>query len=249
MIKAVIIDDEKDARFLLRNLLEKKFGNQVKILGEAEDVEPGIALIEKHNPELVFLDVQMKKGTGFDLLNKLDKVNFEVIFITAYNQYAVDAFKFSAFGYLMKPIKSKDLSDVISKLENHLSGFKKDNSKRLKVLIENYGSEGDIQKLIIPNVDGFQVVPIADIIRLEGDRNYTHFILIGDKKITTSKSLGEYEELLNNHGFFRIHQSTIVSLRHIIAYLKEGGGNVEMVDGGIMKISRQRKVDFLERFR
>lgn len=249
MIKAVIIDDEKDARFLLRNLLEKKFGNQVKILGEAEDVEPGIALIEKHNPELVFLDVQMKKGTGFDLLNKLDKVNFEVIFITAYNQYAVDAFKFSAFGYLMKPIKSKDLSDVISKLENHLSGFKKDNSKRLKVLIENYGSEGDIQKLIIPNVDGFQVVPIADIIRLEGDRNYTHFILIGDKKITTSKSLGEYEELLNNHGFFRIHQSTIVSLRHIIAYLKEGGGNVEMIDGGIMKISRHRKVDFLERFR
>jgi two-component system LytT family response regulator len=191
MIKAVIIDDEKDARFLLRNLLEKKFGKHVEILGEAEDVEPGIALIEKHNPDLVFLDVQMKKGTGFDLLNHFDKINFEVIFITAYNQYAVDAFKFSAFGYLMKPIKSKDLGEVIGKLENHLSGFKKENGKRLKVLIENYGSEGDIQKLIIPNVDGFQVVPIGDIIRLEGDRNYTHFILTEEKKVTTSKSLGE----------------------------------------------------------
>ena len=249
MIKAVIIDDEKDARFLLRNLLEKKFAKQVQILGEAEDVEPGVALIEKHNPDLVFLDVQMKKGTGFDLLSHFDNVNFEVIFITAYNQYAVDAFKFSAFGYLMKPIKSKDLSDVIDKLENHLSGFNKDNGKRLKVLIENYGSEGDIQKVIIPNVDGFQVVPIADIIRLEGDRNYTHFILTNEKKITTSKSLGEYEELLNNHGFYRIHQSTIVSLRHITAYLKEGGGNVEMIDGGVLKISRHRKADFLERFR
>ncbi|MCJ8289760.1 MAG: response regulator transcription factor [Crocinitomicaceae bacterium] len=249
MINAVIIDDEKDARFLLRNLLEKKFGKQINVLGEADDVEPGVALIEKHKPDLVFLDIQMKKGTGFDLLKKIKKIDFEVIFITAYNQYAVDAFKFSAFGYLLKPIKSKDLGEVIEKLEKHLSELKQDTTKRLKVLIENYGSDGDIQKLIIPNIEGFQVVKIADIIRLEGDRNYTHFILAPDKKITTSKSLGEYEELLNDHGFFRIHQSTIVSLRHITAYLKEDGGNVKMTDGGVLKISRHRKTEFLERFR
>ncbi|MFT5819825.1 MAG: two-component system LytT family response regulator [Crocinitomix sp.] len=249
MIKAVIIDDEKDARFLLRNLLEKKFGKQVEILGEAEDVAPGVALIEKHNPDLVFLDIQMKKGTGFDLLKSLKKVDFEVIFITAYNQYAVDAFKFSAFGYLLKPIKLKDLSEIILKLENHFLESKRDVSKRLKVLVENYGSKGDIQKIIIPNIEGFIVLKINDIIRLEGDRNYTHFILSENKKITTSKSIGEYEELLNDYGFFRIHQSTIVSLRHITAYLKEGGGNVEMTDGGILKISRHRKIAFLERFR
>ncbi|PHR23129.1 MAG: DNA-binding response regulator [Fluviicola sp.] len=249
MINAVIIDDEKDARFLLRNLIEKKFGEQINVLGEADDVEPGVALIEKHKPDLVFLDIQMKKGTGFDLLKKIKKIDFEVIFITAYNQYAVDAFKFSAFGYLLKPIKSKDLGEVIEKLEKHLSELKQDTTKRLKVLIENYGSDGDIQKLIIPNIEGFQVVKIADIIRLEGDRNYTHFILDPDKKITTSKSLGEYEELLNDHGFFRIHQSTIVSLRHITAYLKEDGGNVKMTDGGVLKISRHRKTEFLERFR
>jgi two-component system LytT family response regulator len=249
MIKVVIIDDEKDARFLLRNLLEKKFGKQIKILGEAEDVAPGVVLIEKHNPDLVFLDIQMKKGTGFDLLKSLKKVDFEVIFITAYNQYAVDAFKFSAFGYLLKPIKLKDLSAVILKLENHFLESKRDVSKRLKVLVENYGSKGDIQKVIIPNIEGFIVLKINDILRLEGDRNYTHFILCNDKKITTSKSIGEYEELLNDYGFFRIHQSTIVSLRHITAYLKEGGGNVEMIDGGVLKISRHRKIAFLERFR
>lgn len=249
MINAVIIDDEKDARFLLHNLLKKKFGKQINVLGEADDVEPGVALIEKVKPDLVFLDIQMKKGTGFDLLKRIKKIDFEVIFITAYNQYAVDAFKFSAFGYLLKPIKSTDLGEVIEKLEKHLSEYKQDTTKRLKVLIENYGSEGDIQKLIIPNIEGFQVVKIADIIRLEGDRNYTHFILADNKKITTSKSLGEYEELLNEHGFFRIHQSTIVSLRHITAYLKEDGGNVKMIDGGIFKISRHRKTEFLERFR
>lgn len=249
MINAVIIDDEKDARFLLHNLIEKKFGKQINVLGEADDVDPGVALIEKHKPDLVFLDIQMKKGTGFDLLKKIKKIDFEVIFITAYNQYAVDAFKFSAFGYLLKPIKSKDLGEVIEKLEKHLSELKQDTTKRLKVLIENYGSDSNIQKLIIPNIEGFQVVKIADIIRLEGDRNYTHFILASDKKITTSKSLGEYEELLNDHGFFRIHQSTIVSLRHITAYLKEDGGNVKMTDSEVLKISRHRKTEFLERFR
>lgn len=249
MINAVIIDDEKDARFLLINLLSKKFGKQINVLGEADDVEPGATLIEQLKPDVVFLDIQMKKGTGFDLLKRIKDINFEVVFITAYNQYAVDAFKFSAFGYLLKPIRSTELGEVIEKLENHISERKQNTTKRLKVLVENYGREGDIQKLIIPNLEGFQVVKIADIIRLEGDRNYTHFILREGKRITTSKSLGQYEELLHEHGFFRIHQSTIVSLRHITAYLKEDGGNVEMIDGQVLKISRQRKNEFLERFR
>ncbi len=249
MINAVIIDDEKDARFLLRNQLEKKHKKKIKVLGEADDVQSGIELIKKHNPDLVFLDIQMKTGTGFDLLKKIGDINFEVVFVTAYDQYAVDAFKFSAFGYLLKPIKSKDLENTILKLEEHFKETKKDINKRLTVLVENYGSEGDIQKLIIPNVDGFQVVKISDIIRLEGDRNYTHFIVLPGKKITTSKSIGEYEELLNEHGFYRIHQSTIVSLRHIIGYFKGDGGTVEMVDGKKAKVSRYRKATFLERFK
>ena len=248
MIKAVIIDDEQDARFLLRNQLEKKFGGQISILAEAEDIQPGIEIIEDHKPDVVFLDIQMKTGTGFDLLQQMKAIDFEVIFITAYDQYAVNAFKFSAFGYLLKPIKTKELADVLRKLEIHLSEKKRETGKRLKVLVENYGSEGDIQKLIVPNVEGFQVLKIAEILRLEGDRNYTHFILSNNRKVTTSKSLGEYEELLNEYGFFRIHQSTIVSLRHIVGYVKGDGGMVEMVDGISLKVSRNRKVDFLKRF-
>lgn len=248
MIKALLIDDEKDARFILRNLLERKHSEQIEIIGEANDVIPGIEAIKELKPDSVFLDIQMKKGTGFDLLNQLDEINFEIIFVTAYNQYGVEAFKFSAFGYLLKPVNHRDLGEVISKLQTKFDQSKGKVKDRLKVLIENYGNEGEVQKLILPNVDGFQVVKVSEIIRLEGDRNYTNFILVGGKKITASKNLGEYEELLNSHGFFRIHQSTIVSLRHISAYLKADGGIVETIDGARLKVSRYRKNEFFSRF-
>ena len=247
-MKALLIDDEKDARFILRNLLERKHSDQIEIIGEADDVAPGVEAIKSLKPDLVFLDIQMKKGTGFDLLSQFDEIDFEIIFITAHNQYGVEAFKFSAFGYLLKPINRKDLEEVISKLQSKFEQSKSKVKDRLKVLIENYGNEGEIQKLILPNVEGFQVVKINQIIRLEGDRNYTNFILVGGKKITATKNLGEYEELLNAHGFFRIHQSTIVSLRHIAAYLKTDGGMVETTDGARLKISRYRKNEFLSRF-
>jgi two-component system LytT family response regulator len=248
MIRAVIIDDEKDARFILRNLLERHFGDSIRVVAEAEDVDPGIKAIESAKPDLVFLDIQMRKGTGFDLLEKIGNIDFEVIFITAYNEYAIDAIKCSAFGYLLKPIKTKELGEVIAKLETHLSTSKMDVKKRMNVLIENYGSGGEIQKLIISNVEGFKVLEISTIIRLEGDRNYTHFILVDGRKITTSKSLGEYEKLLSHYGFVRIHQSTIVSLRHITGYTKADGGYVEMIDGEDLKVSRHRKDEFIKRF-
>lgn len=247
MIKAVIIDDEKDARFILKSLVEKHF-NSIAIADEADGIASGIEMINKHQPDLVFLDIQMRKGTGFDLLEKIDNINFEVIFITAYNQYAIDAFKFSAFGYLLKPIKTRELKEVIGKLETQLKNKKAGINQRLKVLVENYGDQGEIQKLIINNVEGFQVVKINTIIRLEGDRNYTHFIVEEGKKITTSKNIGEYEELLNDYGFFRVHQSTIISLRHVTAYQKGDGGRVEMTDGETVKVSRYRKAEFLIRF-
>lgn len=247
MIKALIIDDEKDARFVLRSLIEK-VSEKIRIIGEADGIETGIEAIRKLNPDVVFLDVQMRTGTGFDLLAKLDEINFELVFVTAHNQYAVDAFKFSAFGYLLKPIRPRELSPIIEKLERHLIELKKTTNQRIQVLIENYGKNGDIEKLIIANADGFQVIKINDLIRLEGDRNYTHFMLIGNKRVTTSKNLGEYEELLENYGFFRIHQSTMISLRHVTGYQKADGGRVVMIDGKDFKVSRYRKNDFLKKF-
>lgn len=247
MINALIIDDEKGARFILRGLIEKHFDN-IHIVGEADGIETGIEAIKKHQPDLVFLDIQMRKGTGFDLLNQLDTINFEVIFITAYNQYAVDAFKLSAFGYLLKPIKIKELENVIDRLQEKILLHQQNTDKRLKVLIENYGSEGEVQKLIIANTDGFEVIEIKHIIRLEGDGNYTHFILENDKKMTSTKNIGEYEKLLNKYGFFRIHQSTLINLRHVAGYIKGDGGLVKMTDGKSLKVSRDRKKSFLEKF-
>lgn len=249
MIKAVIIDDEEDARFLLRNLVEKKTETGLKIVGEADDVLSGIQVIDKQKPDLVFLDVQMKNGTGFDLLKQIEEVNFEVIFITAFNQYAIDAFKFSAFGYLLKPIKSSELYTLINKFLAQHELQHKHMDKKVKVLIENYGAQGEIEKLIIPNIHGFKVLKIGEIVRLDGDRNYSHFILLDGTKVTTSKSLREYEELLLKHGFFRIHQSTIVSVRHVIGYFKTNGGYVEMVDKTRHKVSRNRRNEFLEKFK
>ncbi len=247
MIRAIIIDDEQRARHLFRNLLEQNFSTSIEIIAEGDDVDTGIDVIEKYQPDLVFLDIKMHKGTGFDLLQQLKEINFEVVFITAYDQYALKAFQFSAFGYLMKPIRITELKKIIAKLENHLQHLKSDIDKRLKVLIENYGDH-QIKKLVISNKQGFKVSNLGDIMRLEGDGNYTNFILANNKKIMTSKSLGEYEELLNDHGFYRIHQSTIVNLRYIKGYSKENGDKVEMSDGKSFNISRHRKPEFLKRF-
>lgn len=248
MIKGVLIDDEKDARFLLRNLIQKKLDTKIEIIGEADDVESGYQLIEKMNPDLVFLDIQMRSGTGFDLLEKIPHPDFEVVFITAHNEHAIKAFKFSAFDYLMKPIKSSELENTVLKLEEKFKATKSDREKQVRILIENYGSKGEIQKLIVNNIEGFKVLEINSIIRLDGDRNYTHIILSDGKKITTTKNLGEYETLLEDHGFFRIHQSTMVSLRHVIGFKKADDGSVEMSDGSVLKVSRSRKQEFIAKF-
>lgn len=248
MINAVIIDDEKDARFLLNNFIEKKLTHKLKVIGAADDVRSGIDLIHSKKPDLVFLDIQMKTGTGFDLLNHFSTIDFGVIFVTAYDQFAIQAFKFSAFDYILKPFKVSEIEGAIEKFEQALNDKKKNFDKSVKVLIENYGSKGDIHKLIVSNVEGFAVISIDQILRLEGDRNYTHFILSTGKKVTTSKSLGEYEALLNEYGFYRIHQSTMVSLRHVVSFRRADDGYVEMSDGVTVKVSRSKKQGLIDKF-
>lgn len=248
MIRALIIDDEKWARESLRNLVGKDLADRVEVVGEADDVKSGVALIKKQKPDLVFLDIQMHEGTGFDLLEQFKKIDFEVIFVTAYDQYAIRAIEFSALGYLLKPIKAQEIRKVVNRVEEHLESLKSDMDKRIKVLVENYGDDKKIKKLIINHLDGFDVSLVEDIIRLEGDGNYTNFVVANSKNILTSRTLGEYEELLYNHGFYRIHQSTIVNLRHVAKYHKGTGGKVEMSDGELFNVSRYRKAGFLSCF-
>lgn len=247
MIKAVIIDDEPDARFILKNLLHTNFGEDIVVIAEADDVKSGVDTILSNNPDVIFLDIRMRGETGFDILEQIKEKKIEIVFVTAFDQYAIKAFQFSAIGYLMKPIRIKELKQVIASIKEKSEKNKESSTSRLKVLIENYGDDRKIHKLVISNMEGFKVISIEEIIRLEGDRNYTDFILIDGKKVTATKTLGEYQELLNDFGFFRVHQSTIVNLRHVKGY-QRNERLIEMVDGAKIVMSRHRKNDFIEKF-
>lgn len=248
MIKSLIIDDEEDARFMLRNYLSVDFKDIIDIVGEANSVKSGIQAILEFSPDIVFLDIQMKDGTGFDLLEKIPNKTFEVIFCTAYDQFAIKAFQFSALGYLMKPIKEEELTKTIQVAINHLEKFKTNSDKRLRVLVENYGDDKMIKKIVIPNNKGFFVFSIEDILRLEGERNYTNFIIKDHPRILSSKTMKEYETILLEYGFFRIHQSSLINLRHVIGYSRGEGGTAKMSDGIEIPISRNRKKEFLSKF-
>ncbi len=247
MIKAILIDDEEDAIFMLRNLMERHFKNIIQVVAEANEVSKAVDVIIANNPDVVFLDIRMREGTGFDVLERIENKKFEVVFVTAFDQYAIKAFNFSALGYLMKPIRITELKMVVENLHKRIESLKGSSENRLKVLVENYSDERKIKKLVISNMEGFKVIALEDIIRLEGDRNYTHFVLSENKKITTSKTIGEYEELLTSHGFFRVHQSTIVNLRLVVGYRKNEE-QIAMADGKLIKLSRHRKADFIKRF-
>ena len=246
MINTVIIDDEKIARFLLRDLIEKHFSDQILVVGEANDLESGIDIIKKSIPDLVFLDIKLQTATGFDLLDQIEHINFEVIFVTAYDKYAVEAFEFSAIGYLLKPIKLSKLASSIQRISESAKNTKK--YDQLKVLTEHYQGENRIKRIVLSSIKGFFVVDVKDIIRLEAASNYTKFIMQNGEKNLTSRTIGKYEKLLEQHGFFRIHQSHIINLRHVKEFLKEDGGTVIMSDDSILGISRNRKSSFLDHF-
>lgn len=245
MIKAVLIDDEADARFLLRNQLTTSFPDQIEIIGEAIDVSSGLELLNQLKPDLVFLDINMPDGTGFDLLSELDACPFEVIFVTAYDEYALKAFEFSAFGYLTKPLHSAQLKSIV---ENYITRKEVVQEDKVKILMDNYSGTSGIKKLVLPNNKGFEVCEIQEISRIEGDRNYSNFYLISGEKYISSKTLGQYEKLLSEYGFFRIHQSTIINMSCVKRFRKGSGGEVELSDGSKHKVSRYRKDEFMEKF-
>lgn len=247
MIRVVIIDDERDARFLLRNQLEMYYKSDLEIVGEAQDVNSGKRLLKEMIPDLVFLDINMPDGSGFDLLSELDKYPFEVIFITAYDEYALKAFEFSAFGYLTKPLRTDQLKGTV---DHFLKKNEKwsNNTDKVKVLLDNFSGESTDKKLVLPNNKGFEVCAIHEITRIEGDRNYSNFFLVSGEKHTSSKTLGQYESLLTSFGFFRIHQSTIINMSFVKGFRKKEGGTVELTDGTKHKVSRYRKDDFLKNF-
>ena len=202
MLKTIIIDDEPDARFLLRHALVDHYSDQIDILAEADSVKKGIEILNKHNPDLVFLDIQMNDGTSFDLLERIPNPKFEVIFVTAFNQFALKAFEFYALGYLVKPFKKSSLFNTVDKI---LAKQNSSPNPGIKMLAGSNPNQ-EISKIVIPNVEGFHVIDLEQILFIKSDNNYSEFYLKnGDKKMS-SRTLKEYERLLSSQNFFRIHQ-------------------------------------------
>jgi len=241
MIKSVIIDNEKKSRKTIRNFLQK-YCNDVEILGEADGVESGIDLIQKTNPELVFLDIEMTDGTGFKLLESIDDIQFSVIFVTAYSAYAVKAFKISAVDYLLKPINPEELIEAIDKYkkETDLKGI----HTKLEVLLSN---QNNVKKIAFPTSEGIELVKIDEIIHCEASDNYTSIYLKNEKRILVSKTIKEYDTMLSEFDFFRIHQSHLVNLSYIAKFNKNDGGYVVLENGKKLPISRRNKQGFLEK--
>lgn len=236
-IKALIIDDEINNCENLKNILAQ-YCPEVKVLAMGHSAIQGLELIEIHQPELVFLDIQMPDGTGFDLLERINNPDFNVIFVTAYNEYAIKALRLSAIDYLLKPVNILDLKAAVSRA---LDRKKNDEKEAIQNYISNISRENGEHKIALPTAERILYVMISEIIRFQGESNYTHVYLIEDRHVLVSRTLKEYEELLSGSGFIRTHQSHMVNEKHVKSYEKQDGGYLEMTDGTQIGISRQRK--------
>ncbi len=243
-IKAVIIDDMARARKYLEGMIQKYFP-EVEIAGMADNISSGAKLIREQKPDLVFLDVEMPGGSGFELFDQLDTIDFEVIFTTAHDQYAIQAFRYSALDYLLKPLKKDDLGSAIRKaIERKSTQAQTDN---LRVLLENLKQpQAHKQKLILPGVDGFTVVRMEEIIRIEAVSNYSKFHLLNSQPIMVSKNLGEYEKLLPQTDFIRIHKSHLINIHHVRKFARGSARFVIMADDAKLEVSKRKKDEFLD---
>jgi len=244
-IKSIIVDDESKSRNNLKLLLHE-YCPAVEVVGEAESAARAMLLITEHQPDLLFLDIEMGELSGFDLLKLLNgKQTFELIFVTAFDKYGIQAVKACALDYLLKPINILELSNAVDKAI-HQIGPKKEN-ERLRELIANIDRKDEEQKIAVPLADKIEFIAISKIIRLEAEGNYTHFYLENQKHYMVCKTLKEYQELLEMHQFIRSHQSHLINFRKIAAYVKTDGGYIAMEDGSQIPISRQRREDVLAR--
>jgi two-component system LytT family response regulator len=242
MIRAIVIDDEQESRNTVINILDN-FCKNVHVIAQAENVKEGKETIEKEKPDVVFLDIQMPDGTGFDLLEKLTEVNFQVIFVTAYDQYALKAIKFSAIDYLLKPVDPQQLIDAVEKLKTSETDFGLI-SKQISTLLKN---KNGFERITLPTFEGLRFIILNDIIRCEADNNYTNFYLNSGEKVLVTKTLKEYDESLSEEDFIRVHQSHLVNSKYIDRYMKGDGGTIIMTDGSHVEVSRRRKEEFLKR--
>lgn len=240
MIKTVVIDDEQDAVDLLCGALNM-YCPEADVVGSATNIADGHKEISTKKPDLVLLDIAMPSGNGFELLNLLPDRGFEVIFVTAYNEYAIKAFRYSAIDYLLKPVDICELIQAVGKIRLHSVNPQRNN---INILMENLGF-GSPRKISLPTAMGFEYILIDDIIRIEAQRSYCFFYLSGKRKYLVSRCLNDYHQILGDRKFFRVHNSHLINMKHVKSYTRSDGGFVEMSDRSQVPVSRTKKDFFL----
>ena len=236
-IKAIIVDDEPYCREALTTLLEDT--TDVEVIAVCQSAFDALTAIQKYSPGLVFLDVEMPKMNGFEMLEQLPSVNFEIIFTTSYDQYALKAIRFSAIDYLLKPVDSEELQQAIQKVMQR-SG--KPIAQQLEILMQKFHQPSTpISKIAMPTMEGLQMIPVDSIINCESDSNYTILLLKNNKKIVVSRTLKEIEELLEDHSFARVHRCYLANLNEVEKYVKGEGGYLVMSDGTTIDVARNKK--------
>lgn len=245
MIRALIIDDEKPARDKLLMLVQQHFADRITVLAQCEDGEDAVKAIAAHRPDLLFLDVEMPKLSGFDVLRKSDLEGIDVIFTTAYDHYAIKAIKFAAVDYLLKPIDIDQLREAVDRVQTKrgIGGH----VERMDRMLEDVKSGITPDRMSVPTLNGFQLVKVEEIVWCEAVNYYTVLHMVGNQQIAITRSLKEIEETLDGPDFIRIHRSHTINLKHLAKYIKGSGGQVVMSDGKTLDVARLRKDELLAR--
>jgi len=245
MIRAVIIDDELNCVEMLEWLL-KTYCPMVTVVAMCTSGEKGIEAINKHRPDVVFLDIEMPKMNGFDMLEKFDQLFFDVVFTTAYNKFAIKAFRYSALNYLLKPVDPEDLQSTIKKLEEKKSSVGKD---QLILLLENMKNlSNPVQRIALSTGDGLIFVNTSDIMYCQAESNYTNVVLTNKNKILVAKTLKDIDETLAGKDFFRVHNSYLININQIKKFVRGDGGYILMNDDTQITIARSKREEFFEMF-
>jgi two-component system LytT family response regulator len=247
MIRTVIVDDEQNNIGALQSMLSQ-FCPEIRVDGTASNAQEAYQIIKELNPQLVFLDIEMPFGNGFDLLERMVPVEFEVIFVTAFDQYAITAFKYAALDYLLKPVSIEELKRAVNRSIVRIE--EKNVNTRIASLISNIRNDSPgLKKIGLPASEGLVFEEIENIMHLQADSNYTIVFIKDKKKMMIAKTLKEFEDILPPALFCRLHHSHIVNLNYISKYYKGRGGYVELSDGTIVEVSSRKKDDFLEKFK
>lgn len=244
MIKTILIDDEEQARAALRSLLHEFFP-EVEIIGEAGSHGEAVALLSQAKPDLVLLDVMLQTGTGFDVLAQLGEWSFHVIFVTAHPDYAYQSIRTNAVDYLLKPVRIKDLRTALDRVKERIGSVTEVDSR---IVVRSSSTDQAANLTVVPDSTGYAVLRLDEIIRCEASRNYTVLHMRNGKQIVAVRTISDFETAFLNFGFVRVHKSHLINLYAIARYIRGRGGELEMLDGSLVPVARDRKEELLDKF-